>query len=413
MQYRHVPRNGDQLSALGFGAMRLATKRGRIDEERATRQIRYAIDNGVNYIDTAYTYHGGESELFLGRALQDGYREKVKLATKLPPSRVKTRGDMDRILEIQLKKLQTDHIDYYLLHELEANQWQKLFDLGVLEFLDSAKATGKITNPGFSFHGDLKTFREIIDAYDWVFCQIQYNFLDETNQAGTEGLRYAASRNIAVMVMEPLRGGNLAGKLPKEASQIYRRTGVKRPPAEWALRWVWNHKEVTVVLSGMNDENHIAENLKTCEDAVPGSMTADELATIAAIAETYKQPIKIDCTGCGYCKPCPSGVNIPQCFSLYNDYHIGLSHLMTRAKYGMELMGVTGPIPAHAALCKNCKKCVNACPQHIMIPEELKKVSETLGGLQTKIMLPPLQLMFYAVSVAQKIKMRILIKERY
>jgi hypothetical protein len=206
MQYRQVPKNGDQLSALGFGAMRLPTKWGSIDEERARRQIRDAIDKGVNYIDTAVPYHGGESERFLGRALQEGYREKVKLATKLPPWSVKTRGDMDKILDIQLKKLYTDHIDYYLLHGLEANQWKKMFDLGVLEFLSSAKAAGKIKNAGFSFHGDLKTFKEIIDAYDWVFCQIQYNFLDETNQAGTEGLRYAASKNIAVMIMEPLRG---------------------------------------------------------------------------------------------------------------------------------------------------------------------------------------------------------------
>jgi predicted aldo/keto reductase-like oxidoreductase len=394
MQYRQVPKNGDQLSALGFGAMRLATKRGRIDEERATRQIRNAIDNGVNYVDTAVPYHNGESERFLGRALQDGYREKVNLATKLPPFSVKTRGDMDRILEIQLKKLQTDHIDYYLLHGLEANQWKKLFDLGVLEFLDSAKAAGKIKNAGFSFHGDRKTFKEIIDAYDWVFCQIQYNFLDETNQAGTEGLRYAASKNIAVMIMEPLRGGKLAGKLPEETQQIYSRTGTKRSAAEWALRWVWNHPEVTVVLSGMNDEKHIAENVKTCEDALPGSMTADELATIEAIAGTFKRPMKVGCTGCGYCKPCPFGVNIPQCFSLYNDYHMDVNHLMTRARYGMGLMGAMGRMPAHAALCKNCGKCIKACPQHIMIPEELKKVSKTLGGFQTKMMLPFMRLIW-------------------
>jgi predicted aldo/keto reductase-like oxidoreductase len=296
MQYRYVPKNGDQLSALGFGAMRLATKWGRIDEERATRQIRYAIDNGINYIDTAFPYHGGESERFLGRALRDGYREKVKLATKLPPFRVKNRGDMDRIIAIQLEKLQTDHIDYYLLQGLEKDQWKKLSDLGVLEFLDLAKATGKIRNAGFSFHGDRRTFREIIDAYDWDFCQIQYNFLDQTNQAGTEGLRYAASKNIAVMIMEPLRGGKLAGKLPEEVRQIYLRTGTKRSAAEWALRWVWNHPEVTVVLSGMNDENHITENLKTCETALPGSMTADELATIDAIAGTYKRLIKVGCT---------------------------------------------------------------------------------------------------------------------
>jgi uncharacterized protein len=401
MQYRQVPKNGDQLSALGFGAMRLATKWGRIDEERAKRQIRDAIARGVNYIDTAFPYHGGESEQFLGRVLQDGYRGKVKLATKMPPSNIKTRGDMDRILEIQLKKLQTDHIDYYLLHGLEANQWKILFDLGVLEFLDLAKAAGKIRNAGFSFHGDLKTFKEIIDAYDWVFCQIQYNFLDETNQAGTEGLRYAASKNIAVMIMEPLRGGNLAGKLPKKAREIYDCSGTKRSAAEWALRWVWNHPEVTVVLSGMNEEKHISENLKTCEDAFSNSMTADELATIDAIAATYKRPMRIGCTGCGYCMPCPFGVNIPQCFTLYNDYHDyhpGFKHLTIRVLYGMGLMGGIGRTPAHAALCKNCGKCVSHCPQHVMIPEELKKVSKTLGNSRTKMMLPFMRLIWILIK---------------
>jgi predicted aldo/keto reductase-like oxidoreductase len=364
-----------------------------IDEERATRQIRSAIDNGVNYIDTAAPYHGGESERFLGRALQEGYREKVKLATKLPPWSVKTRNDMDRILEIQLKKLQTDHIDYYLLHGLEAGHWKRLLEFGVLEFLDSAKAAGKITNAGFSFHGDRKTFKEIIDTYDWIFCQIQYNFLDETNQAGTEGLRYAAAKNIAVMVMEPLRGGMLAGKLPADVEQVYREAGTKQSAAAWALRWVWNHPEVTVVLSGMNDEAHIAENLKTCEKALPGSMTADDLATVEKVAATYRKLIKVGCTGCAYCMPCPFGVNIPQCFSMYNDYSMGLNRMMTRGFYGMQLMGGMA-VPADASLCRDCGKCVKACPQKIAIPEELKKVRSTLGGLRTKLMLPLVRLMF-------------------
>jgi hypothetical protein len=367
----------------------------KIDEERATRQIRSAIDSGVNYIDTAVPYHGGESERFLGRALKDGYREKVKLATKLPPWSVKTREDMDRILDIQLKKLGTDHIDYYLLHSLEAGHWKRLLDLGILEFLDSAKEAGKIRNAGFSFHGDRKTFREIIDAYDWVFCQIQYNFLDEMNQAGTEGLRYAASKHIAVMVMEPLRGGMLAGKLPKDVDHIYKSAQPKRSAAEWALRWVWNHPEVTVVLSGMNDEDHIAENLKTCEDVLPGSMTPGELATVAAVAGTYQKLIKVGCTGCAYCMPCPFGVNIPQNFFLYNSYHMGGSHLFTRGMYGLSLMGGMGN-RADAALCRNCGKCAKACPQKIAIPEELKKVRGTLGGLRTKIMIPLVKMMFSA-----------------
>ena len=398
MQYRRVPKNGDQLSALGFGAMRFPTKRGRIDEERATRQIRSAIENGVNYIDTAVPYHGGESERFLGRALQDGYRERVKLATKLPPWSVKTREDMDRILGIQLRKLQTDRIDYYLLHSLEATQWKRLLDLGILGFLDSAKAAGKIRNAGFSFHGDRRTFKEIIDAYDWTFCQIQYNFLDETNQAGTEGLRYAASRDLAVMVMEPLRGGMLARKLPKEVGEIYGRAPVKRSAAAWALRWVWNHPEVTVVLSGMNDEHHIAENLKTCENALPGSMTAAELATMEAVAGIYRRLVKIGCTGCAYCMPCPFGVNIPQCFSQYNDYYIGGNRLMARGLYGFRLMGGMGT-RADASLCRNCGRCVQACPQKIAIPDELKRVRRRLGGLSTKAMIP-----FIRLFLSMKVK---------
>jgi uncharacterized protein len=393
MQYRKVPKNGDQLSALGFGAMRLPTRMGRIDEERAMKQVRGAIDAGVNYIDTAVPYHGGESERFLGRALQDGYREKVKLATKLPPWSVNTREDMDKILDIQLKKLQTDHIDYYLLHGLDANSWKKFFDLGVLEFLDKAKASGKIRNAGFSFHGDRKTFKEIIDAYDWVFCQIQYNFLDETNQAGTEGLQYAASKNIAVIVMEPLRGGMLAANLPAEVRQIYERSPVKRSAAAWGLRWVWNHPGVTVVLSGMNDEKHIAENLEACQTAFPGSMSEAELATVAEVAGTYQRQMKVGCTGCAYCMPCPFGVNIPQCFSLYNSFFMGGSSIMTRGMYGGSLMGVMGT-RSDASLCRECGKCAKACPQHIAIPSELKKVNRSLGGLRTKILMPIVRMMF-------------------
>jgi predicted aldo/keto reductase-like oxidoreductase len=395
MQYRRVPKNGDQLSALGFGAMRLPmTRLGRIDEERAKKQIRGAIDAGVNYIDTAVPYHGGESERFLGRCLQDGYREKVKLATKLPPWTVSNRDDMDRVLDIQLKKLRTDHIDYYLLHGLNAETWKKLSGIGVLAFLDAAKASGKIRNAGFSFHGDRRTFKEIIDAYDWIFCQIQYNYLDETNQAGTEGLQYAASKNIAVIVMEPLRGGMLGGKLPAAVQQIFDRAMVKRTPAEWALRWVWNHPEVTVVLSGMNDENHIEENLKTCRTALPNAMSEAELGTVREAAETYRGMVKVGCTGCAYCMPCPFGVNIPMCFSMYNDYHIGASTLLTRGMYGGMLMGGLMPDRSDASLCRECGKCEKACPQHIPIRAELKNVNRTLGGLRTKLMMPIIRMMF-------------------
>ena len=392
MQYREVPKNGDKLSALGFGAMRLPTKRGRIDEEYAKKLIRDAINSGVNYIDTAFPYHGGESEKFLGRALMDGYREKIKLATKLPPWNVNSREDMDKILDIQLKRLQTGYIDYYLLHSLDAHNWKKFQDLGVIEFLEAARDAKKIKNIGFSFHGDRRTFREIIDAYDWTFCQIQYNLLDEENQAGKEGLFYAASRHIAVMVMEPLRGGMLAANLPKEVKAIYS-TAEERSAAGWGLSWVWNHPEVTVVLSGMNDEKHLSENLATCENAFPGSLKDTELDVLEKVKNVYKNLLKIPCTGCSYCMPCPFGVNIPLCFYFFNQYHMMGNHLITRGFYGMQMMGGMGNY-SHASLCKNCKKCEQACPQKIAIPNELKKVSKTFDGLSTKLVLVIAKRMF-------------------
>ena len=265
MRYRIVPRNGDKLSVLGFGTMRLPLRGQGIDEERAIKQIRYAIDNGVNYVDSAPPYHNGESEKLLGKALLDGYRKKVKIATKLTPFMLSKTEDMDKMLNTQLQKLQTDHVDYYLLHGLEEESWKKLVGFDVLKFLEKAKADGKIISIGFSFHGSLKTFKEIIDAHEWIMCQILYNFLDENLQAGTNGLKYAASKNLAVMVMEPLRGGTLASNLPRGVKQFYDKAKIQRSPAEWGLRWVWNHPEVTVALSGMNDENHIAENIKIAE----------------------------------------------------------------------------------------------------------------------------------------------------
>jgi hypothetical protein len=387
MQYRTVPKNGDKLSALGFGTMRLPLREQNVDEERAIKQIRYAIDNGVNYVDSAPPYHNGESERVLGKALLDGYRRKVKIATKLTPFLLNKAEDMDKMLNMQLIKLQTGHIDYYLLHGLEEDFWKKLLGFGALEFLEKAKADGKIINIGFSFHGSFKTFKEIIEAYDWTMCQIQYNFLDEKIQAGTEGLKYAASKKLAVMVMEPLRGGALAGKIPNEVKQLYDNAKIQRSPAEWGLRWVWNHPQVTVALSGMNDEKQVAENIKIAETALPGSMKADELATIKNVAESYRRLTKVQCTGCEYCLPCPSGVNIPANFRIYNDYYMFGEEQQSRAIYGMMLMGGFGGKRSDASLCKECKKCVERCPQHIAIPEQLKLVSNDLGGPRTEAIL--------------------------
>ena len=387
MQFRIVPKNGDNLSVLGFGCMRLPLKGQYIDEECAISQIRYAIDNGVNYVDSAPPYHGGNSEKVLGKALLDGYRKRVKIATKLTPFMLNKADDMDKMLNASLQKLQTDHIDYYLLHGLEKEFWNKLQGFGALKFLERAKTEGKIVNIGFSFHGSTKTFQAIVDANDWAMCQIQYNFLDEKIQAGTKGLKYAASKNLAVMVMEPLRGGALADNLPKEVKQFYDGSKTQRPAAEWGLRWVWNHPEVTVVLSGMNDEKQISENIKTAETALPNSMKSDELATIKNVAESYKRLMKVQCTGCEYCMPCPSGVNIPRNFSAYNDYCMFGDEQHSRAMYGMMLMGGLTGKRADASLCKECKQCMERCPQHIAIPECLKSVSKDLGGAKTEMML--------------------------
>jgi predicted aldo/keto reductase-like oxidoreductase len=404
MLYRKVPKNGDELSVLGFGYMRLPAKASGsgIDEERAIRQLRYAIDHGVNYVDTAPAYHLGKSELILGRALEDGYRDKVRLATKLPPWSVRSRGDMDRILDGQLAALKTDHIDYYLLHSLTKESFSRLKNLGVLEFLDIAKKDGRIRNAGFSSHADLATFKEIVDSFDWAFCQIQYNYLDEHNQAGIEGLTYAHERNLAVMVMEPLRGGNLGGPVPEEVQKIWDESPVKRSPAGWALRWVWDHPEVTVVLSGMNDEGHIDENLRAADDAYPRSLTEEELLRIAQVRDTYGRLMKVGCTGCRYCMPCPFGVDIPDCFSLYNARHLFPHDPSARFQYFGRHGGLMGGV-SYAGLCKKCGKCEKVCPQHLPIRDRLKDVSKEMeGGM--RVIIPVLKGGLWCMDQATKVK---------
>jgi uncharacterized protein len=380
MLYRKVPKTGDELSILGFGFMRLPQKKGvGIDEDRAIAQVRHAIDNGVNYVDTAPLYHFGRSEPVLARALENGYREKVNIATKLPPWSVRNRGDMDRILDTQLATLKTDHIDYYLLHSMARESFLKLKSLGVLEFLDDAKKTGKIRNAGFSFHGDLSAFKEIVDAYDWEFCQIQYNYLDEKTQAGTEGLKYAAKNRLAVMVMEPLRGGNLAKTVPGEVRKIWDEATEKHSPAEWGLRWVWNHPEVTVVLSGMNDEADIEENIRAAGSSLPDSLTEEELALIGRVRDTYWRLMKVGCTGCSYCMPCPAGVNIPECFALYNTASLFPGNRETGMLYLARHGGLMGS-ESYAGLCVQCGKCEKICPQTIPVRSKLREVSQHMEG---------------------------------
>ncbi len=404
MLYRTVPKTGDRLSILGFGCMRLpSTKRGGVDVERAVRQIRYAIDHGVNYIDTAPAYHMGKSEQVLGMALDGGYRGKVRIATKLPPWSVRTREDMDRILDAQLRTLRTDHIDYYLLHSMVQKSWEKLKKLGVREFLDAAKNDGRIKNTGFSFHGDTATLKEIIDAYDWDFCQIQYNYLDENNQAGTEGLNYAAEKRLAVIIMEPLRGGNLAGPVPEAIQKIWDEAPVKRSPAEWGLRWVWNHPEVTVVLSGMNDEAHIDENLRAAESAFPNSLFADELALITRVRDTYLRLMKVGCTGCGYCMPCPAGVDIPGCFALYNNHHLFPHDRAAKFLYLGRHGGLLGAT-SYAGLCKECGRCEKICPQHLKIPSLMKQVSREMEGYGLGVKVRLAQGVFWCYDQLGRIK---------
>lgn len=382
MLYRTMPKNGDRLSILGFGCMRLASKAdGSIDEERAAKQLRSAIDNGVNYVDTAWPYHGGASEPFVGRALAGGYRDKVKLATKLPSWLLEKREDMDRFLNAQLEKLQTDHIDYYLVHALVGDLWDRVNALGVREFLDAAKADGRIRNAGFSFHGAGEDFRRIVDTYDWDFCQIQFNFLDETNQAGTRGLAYAAQKGLGVIVMEPLRGGNLTRNIPAAVQEIWDEAEVKRSPAEWALRWIWNHPEATVVLSGMNDEAHVAENIRIAGQGLPHSLSPAELQLVKRVEGKYRELMKVGCTACQYCMPCPNGVNIPLCFEEYNNLFLKGNPDEEKFMYAARLGGAVGTgNPEFASLCVQCGECVEKCPQHIPIPEMLEAVVMDLEG---------------------------------
>lgn len=376
MLYRNVPQNGDELSILGFGCMRLPEKDGRIDEPRAIRQIRSAIDRGVNYVDTAWPYHGGESEVVLGKALKDGYRERVKLATKLPSFLIKSREDMDRYLDAQLKKLETDCIDYYLVHTLSGPLWDAMVDFGIHDFLDTAKADGRIVNAGFSYHGLPRDFSRIVDGYPWQFCQIQYNYLDQDYQAGTAGLTYAASKDLAVIIMEPLRGGNLGLPTPPPAIQaIWDESESRRSPVAWALLWLWNRPEVTVILSGMNDEAHIDENLSIAAQGRPGVLSKKDLALVDRAAQTYRELMKVGCTGCGYCTPCPSDVSIPICFELYNTLHMFDNPDAAKFGYAIRLSGdLTSGISGYASQCVQCGECVDKCPQNIPIPDVLARV---------------------------------------
>ena len=377
MQYRRMGRTGDEVSALGYGCMRFPRSGLVINEALTERQVLSAIDRRVNYFDTAYIYPG--SEAALGRILTPERRAKVFIATKLPPAMVSSRRDMEKLLDTQLHRLKTDYIDYYLMHALTGyDSWKRLKELGAEEFLEKAKAAGKIRRAGFSFHGSTRAFKEILDDYPWDIAQIQYNYLDEHTQAGREGLDYAYARGVGVVVMEPLRGGSLAARLPKEVYGIFDSMPVKRSPAEWALRWIWDHPGVSCVLSGMNDDRHIDENIRAAEDALPWSLTDAERAMFDRVREIIAAATKVPCTGCGYCMPCPRGVNIPMCFSLYNDRY--LHGRRKRSSYLVATAGLDGGSPSYASLCAGCGACEKKCPQQIPIRARLKEAAKELEG---------------------------------
>ncbi len=322
MQYRKFGNLDWKGSALGFGCMRFPIEgedTSKIEENEATKMLHYAIDHGVNYVDTAYPYHGGTSETFVGKALAGGYREKVRLATKLPCWKVETAADFDKFLNEQLSNLQTDHVDFYLLHALNEKSWHKVRDLNVLDWAEKAIAEGRIGHIGFSFHDKYEIFQEIIDAYDgWTFCQIQYNYMDIENQAGTKGLRYAASKGLAVVVMEPILGGRLVNP-PQPIIDLWDKSPKKRSAADWALQWVWNQPEVSLVLSGMSTIQHVEENVASAQASAIGTLTKEELGIVDQVRAKFTSLSPIPCTQCNYCMPCPTGVNIPRNFEIYNE----------------------------------------------------------------------------------------------
>ena len=354
--------------------MRLTTlgDASQIDEPEAIRMIRYAIDSGVNYVDTAYPYHGGNSERVLGKALRDGYRHKTNLATKLPIMNVKARDDFDRFLDEQLAKLQTDHIDFYLLHALNQKSWEFVRELGVIGWAEGALRDGRIRHLGFSFHDNYEAFRSIIDDYDgWEFCQVQYNYMDEDLQAGTKGVEYAASKGLGVVVMEPLLGGQLASP-PLAIQEILDRAQNGRSAAEWGLQWVWNHPEVSVVLSGMSTMDQLVENLASADRSRASSLSADELSLVAMARDKFDALYPIPCTQCRYCMPCPNGVDIPTNTLTFNR-GIAMDQLaVARFRYGAF-------VRKPASACIQCRECEEKCPQGIAIGDWMPYIDQVLG----------------------------------
>ncbi len=381
MLYRNLGKTGEKVSILGFGCMRLPIIGGRpdrINEPLATQMLHHSIDRGVNYIDTAYPYHGtsayggGMSEIFVGNALKDGYRDQVYLSTKLPSWLIQKKEDMDKYLDEQLKRLQTDKIDFYLLHGLHQDFWEILTDLDVFEFLDSALEDGRIGYAGFSFHDEFEFFKEVVDSYKWSFSQIQYNYMDQEFQAGKAGLDYASSKDLGTVIMEPLRGGCLTNNIPLEIQDLWDTAMVKRTPAEWALRFLWDNPEVNVVLSGMSTMEQVRENLKIAEDGLANTLTDNELNLFTQIREIYNKKVHVGCTACNYCMPCKNGVDIPLNLNLLNDVYIYENLEKPSGNYSF-----LSAKKMSASFCDECGECEEKCTQDISIRKFLKEAAYT------------------------------------
>ena len=382
MQYRRFGNLDFSVSALGFGAMRLPMKGSSVDEPLAISMIRSAIDRGVNYVDTAYPYHNGTSEVIVGRALRNGYRERVKVATKLPSWLVNTATDFDRFLDEQLARLQMDSVDFYLLHSLNKHAWPKLRDLGVIAWAEKAIARGRFQHLAFSFHDDAAAFLSIVDAFPWAMCQVQYNFMDVENGAGTAGVRHAAARGIGVVVMEPLLGGKLVAP-PKAIQEIWNGAPRARSAAGWGLDWLWDQAEVSTVLSGMSTPEQVDENVELARRSAVGSLTDAERALYPLVRARYNGLSLIPCTKCGYCMPCPHGVDIPGNFAAYND---GIMYDKQAAARGQYAWWKHAFEKAHildhdvrALNCQQCDECLEKCPQHIPISAWMPAIHTALG----------------------------------
>ena len=381
MKYRN-DKYGNKISVLGYGCMRFSQKAGRIDIDKAEKELMSAYKAGVNYYDTAYVYPG--SEVALGTILEkNNIRTKVNIATKLPHYMIKTRENAEKFFQEELKRLKTDYVDYYLMHMLtDVKTWERLKSLGIENWIKEKKESGAIRQIGFSYHGNSEMFCQLIDAYEWDFCQIQYNYLDEHSQAGRKGLQYAASKGIPVIIMEPLRGGKLVNNLPEKAKKLFANYEVKRTPAEWAFRWLWNQPEVTCVLSGMNSLEMVRENVKNAATAQVGEFTAKEETLLKRVVLAINEKMKVGCTGCGYCMPCPKKVDIPGTFAIYNKRYVDGKN---KALMEYVMCTVLRKDSTSASNCVGCGKCEQHCPQQIEIRKELQHARKELEGPIYKI----------------------------